>query len=102
MGTWISSLLSLIDLSTWWSSSTQPVQEPAAAAEAANGEESQQNEGEKAAENVEEPVVEPDHGANPAASNTKGDDESDMWEETFKSHTDSKPYGLCSIHDSIS
>lgn len=98
MGTWISSLLSLIDLSTWWSSSTHPVQEQPPAAEAVNGEENQQNEGEKAAENVEEPVIEP----NPVAPNATGDDESDMWEETFKSHTDSKPYGLCFINDSIS
>ena len=24
-----------------------------------------------------------------------GDDEPGMWEETFKSHSDSKPYGVC-------
>ena len=25
----------------------------------------------------------------------EGDDEPGMWEETFKSHSDSKPYGGC-------
>lgn len=45
---------------------------------------------ENAGENVEEPAAEA-----PAEAAQSGDeDNSDMWEETFKSHTDSKPNGF--------
>lgn len=45
---------------------------------------------ENAGENVEEPAAE----APVEAAQSGDEDNSDMWEETFKSHTDSKPNGF--------
>lgn len=89
----MSQLFSLISNVWSSSSSTQPppaqVPEPAAG-ENAEAQEQQQhdenNNNNNNAENVQEPAPE-------AAKPPSGEDESDMWEETFKSHTDSKPYG---------
>lgn len=80
----MSRFMSLI-MNIWWSPSTQPAQVPEAPVEEQAGAgEQQQNSGEEnAAENVEEKAAPP----------SDGEDESDMWEETFQSHTDSKPYG---------
>ena len=42
--------------------------------------------------------VEPHEEANPDGEDVapvEGDEEPGMWEETFKSHSDSKPYGRC-------
>jgi hypothetical protein len=47
------------------------------------------------------PVVEPKPEEQPHAEETpktNQEDESNMWEETFKSHTDSKPNGSYFFH----
>lgn len=46
-------------------------------------------ENEENAENIEIPSV-----AQNASAESNDEDMSDMWEETFKSHTDSKPNGF--------